>query len=745
MKIHIKQSLIFTLSALVLAAAATAFPGIQANAHASHAKTTVQPAASSESAGSRTFHLDDQRLLPNYEDAEELFAGYVHQVFHSGRSTASLKNMNVASRLTGQNKIIYHILKSEIAKVADGTRSSTEFSISVSRLLDKTEYTAAELGLSSTSTREQIINAIGNKIFNFSLNTVMNALLFDSPYELYWLSRTESTIQAGPEYMVDEAGGIFFPADATISFRLPVDNTYAAGTYTTDTSKTRAATTAAANARAIVAAASGKSDYEKLSYYRQQICELTSYNDMAAAGSVSNGSPWQMIYVFDGDTSTNVVCEGYSKAFQYLCDETSFSNANIYSYIVDGTLQSSRGAQPHMWNVVHMGSAGNYLVDVTNSDTDSIGSNGRLFLTGYTSGNSQSGYTIQIPAETRTEGNLIYTRPEVSIVYQYSDDLHSFYTAEELALAQGGILSPELVLDNEAHSHAYETSFYWSDSLEQCSVSLVCRTNPAHTVSDLDCNVTSQMKTPATCIAKGTAVYTARASYEGTEYSDTKQRETNIDLSNHTGRTQIRYERAATATQNGYTGDTYCSDCGTLLAKGDIIPATKAPDNVTDQNSGTSGNTPGSASGNTTTDKDSDHTSGGTTDTSDNTPDQNSGNSSNNAPDSSDNTADQNSGNSSGSIPDPSSNTAADLLEKISAKKSTATIKKGKKIQFQLKNLDAKMVKKITYKSSKKSIAKVSKNGKITGKKAGTATIKAKITLKNGMKKTVSMKIKVRS
>ena len=327
MKNHIKHSLIFTLSILVLAAAA--IPSTQAAAGASRAKTTAQTAASSKSADSQTFCLDDQRLLPDFENTEDLFAGYVNQVFHSGRSTASLKNMNVARRLTGQNKIIYRLLKNEISKVADGTRSSTEFSISVSRLLDKTEYTAAELGLSSTSTREQIINAIENKIFNFSLNTVMNALIFDSPYELYWFSRTESTMQSGPEYMVDEAGGIFFPADATISFLLPVDNTYAAGTYTADTSKTRAATIAAANAKAIVAAASGKSDYEKLSYYRQQICELASYNDAAAAGSVSNGSPWQMIYVFDGDPSTDVVCEGYSKAFQYLCDETIFSNANI--------------------------------------------------------------------------------------------------------------------------------------------------------------------------------------------------------------------------------------------------------------------------------------------------------------------------------------------------------------------------------------------------------------------------------
>ncbi len=53
-------------------------------------------------------------------------------------------------------------------------------------------------------------------------------------------------------------------------------------------------------------------------------------------------------------------------------------------------------------------------------------------------------------------------------------------------------------------------------------------------------------------------------------------------------------------------------------------------------------------------------------------------------------------------------------------------------------------VSKITYSTSRKAVATVSRNGKIIAKKAGTATIKAKVTLKNGTKKTVSMKIKVK-
>ena len=53
-------------------------------------------------------------------------------------------------------------------------------------------------------------------------------------------------------------------------------------------------------------------------------------------------------------------------------------------------------------------------------------------------------------------------------------------------------------------------------------------------------------------------------------------------------------------------------------------------------------------------------------------------------------------------------------------------------------------VKSITYKTSKKSVAAVSKLGKITTNKKGTVTIKAIVTLKNGKKKKVSMTLKVK-
>ena len=86
-----------------------------------------------------------------------------------------------------------------------------------------------------------------------------------------------------------------------------------------------------------------------------------------------------------------------------------------------------------------------------------------------------------------------------------------------------------------------------------------------------------------------------------------------------------------------------------------------------------------------------------------------------------------------------------EILKTIAPKKTKATVKKGKTTEFKFDSkLNQNNVKKVTYKTSKKSIATVNKNGKIKANRKGTVKIKAIVTLKNGKTKTVSMKIAVR-
>lgn len=81
----------------------------------------------------------------------------------------------------------------------------------------------------------------------------------------------------------------------------------------------------------------------------------------------------------------------------------------------------------------------------------------------------------------------------------------------------------------------------------------------------------------------------------------------------------------------------------------------------------------------------------------------------------------------------------------IKPQKASASIKKNKKTTFALsKKANKSNVKSITYTTSKKSVATVSKSGKISAKGKGTAIVKAKVTLKNGATKTIKMTIKVK-
>lgn len=47
-----------------------------------------------------------------------------------------------------------------------------------------------------------------------------------------------------------------------------------------------------------------------------------------------------------------------------------------------------------------------------------------------------------------------------------------------------------------------------------------------------------------------------------------------LDPKNHDGGTEVKDAKAATCTEKGYTGDTYCKDCDAKIASGKVIPAT---------------------------------------------------------------------------------------------------------------------------------------------------------------------------
>ena len=302
------------------------------------------------------------------QESTELLEGYFYQLAGmditdyrgSTNGIVTKPKYSAGDNLTTSERQVYNAMKPEIIRVANGQRSGTRFSVPTS--------------LAFASVRR-----------------VVTALMMDLPYEMYWFGKSLSGALASSGY--------------TISLKVARDFR-GSNEYTTNIPNVPNAVRVA---KSVVSSNGGKGDYEKLEAYKDYICAHNTYNSAAANGQYDGNNPWELLWVFDNDPSTNVVCEGYSKAFKYLCDLTK-EQYGWYGSVEARLILGSAGG-PHMWNTVSF-HGGNYLVDVTNCDGGFD-----LFMRGTTSQTAGSSYWID------------------NIYYTLDDDTKSVYTRTELTLS----------------------------------------------------------------------------------------------------------------------------------------------------------------------------------------------------------------------------------------------------------------------------------------------------------------------
>ena len=312
-----------------------------------------------------------------------LLDGYLYQLagmdiadYERGFDTAGTPAMYAASgNLTAAEQAAYNTLKEQLILIANGQRKDTAIQIT-GTLPDQT-----------------------------SANKVWQALLANLPYALYW---HDKTVGIGYSYIPDNGW-------KNITFKFAVAAEFRGDSlYTTNIPNVPAAVAAA---KQVVSANRGKTDYDKLQAYRQYICDQVSYN-FSINKDTAYGNPWQLLWVFDGNASTNVVCEGYAKAFKYLCDLTEESNGwigSVETLDVTGTMNGDR----HMWNVVRINGT-NYLADVTNCDQGTVGYPTELFLCGI-----------------QTNGSSMYHQ-DTKTTYIYDTDTRNSFKAADLAVSAAG-------------------------------------------------------------------------------------------------------------------------------------------------------------------------------------------------------------------------------------------------------------------------------------------------------------------
>ena len=416
---------------------------------------------------------------------DDAFDGFILRSFGIGDAYTDPGLLTAAqhtqgSKLRRLNAKIYTRLAALISEVANGNRSSTSFEIPIADLIGKTSFTAAELGVDrlydseyveSENTvyitpTEQAMDALFAKIdFNFDL--VILSLKFDLPYELYWYGNAGGWTGPGCDLNRDftelRFTSDYIRIDMYVAAEYSSENRE--GTTSFNTAIARSVRRAAQNAQNIIAENRSKPDYEKLRAYRDAICDLVDYNWPAAERIVSfsapYGNPSQLVWVFDGDDSTKVVCEGYAKAFKYLCDETTF-DSYVSVAMVAGVMGSEGDFGGHMWNVVTMNDSRHYLVDVTNCDSDNGDYSDELFMVGYTSryrgANGETGYT--------------YTVYGGGLTYIPNDDQIEMYSAEELSMSDSAYevikIRAEWPITIPIGSSWYP-AFWWWNTVDPCT------------------------------------------------------------------------------------------------------------------------------------------------------------------------------------------------------------------------------------------------------------------------------------
>ena len=107
---------------------------------------------------------------------------------------------------------------------------------------------------------------------------------------------------------------------------------------------------------------------------------------------------------------------------------------------------------------------------------------------------------------------------------------------------------------------------------------LRCQATEEEVLEALGHDMTHHAAKAATCVAEGNIEYWTCARCQKSFVDEAGTREVQnvtlpVDPDNHAGNTEVRGQRDATCTEDGYSGDTWCLDCGKKIADGQVIKA----------------------------------------------------------------------------------------------------------------------------------------------------------------------------
>ena len=161
----------------------------------------------------------------------------------------------------------------------------------------------------------------------------------------------------------------------------------------------------------------------------------------------------------------------------------------------------------------------------------------------------------EVPATCETAGTKAYWECSVCRKLFSDADGKNETTLEALTIPATG--------------HAWGQPAWTWTGYGAAEASFACARDAGH-VKVLPASITSEVTTQPGCSTEGVRTYTATVTLDGKNYTDTRT-ETLPSLGH---KTQLVGAKAATCTEDGYTGDEVCTVCQEIVKKGEVIPAT---------------------------------------------------------------------------------------------------------------------------------------------------------------------------
>ena len=279
---------------------------------------------------------------------------------------------------------------------------------------------------------------------------------------------------------------------------------------------------------------SGKSAYEKVRAINDYICSHVEYD----YANLNNDAYALKHSAYAALINGTAVCQGYANLFYRMALE-----AGLDCRLISGNANNGKGIGGHAWNIVRLG-AKYYYIDVTwNDGTHSD----RYFLVG------KDGFKDHYPSSAFTGESFVSAYPIAEKAFDPNDPA-----------AQGCGGNHKIVTDPAVPATCTTDGKTEGSNCADCGEILVAQTVVKASGHQWDGGTQTR---EATCKEEGETTFTCAVCKE------TKTEPIPVDPANHADYgTELINARPATDTETGYTGDTVCKGCGTVLQQGEEIP-----------------------------------------------------------------------------------------------------------------------------------------------------------------------------